>query len=391
MRSLPADPFVPGERFAIPPTGDGILSGRSFAVKDVFDIEGRRTGLGLTGVHPPAAASAAVVDACLAAGAAFVGKSITDELAYSLFGENPSFGTPLNPAAPDRVPGGSSSGSASAVAQGLADFALGTDTAGSIRVPASFNGLYGLRTTLGAVATDGLHHLARSFDTIGWLTRESGMLATVTSALLDQPATPPFKTAVLCEWAFSETSAGDAHRALATSWAKARGLFLEHQNEPIAEVGQILAAFRTIQGFEAFATQGRRLDQPGLSLAPDIVARLQAGRDISRAAYEDAKAWQGRLIEMVKSRLDPAALYLLPSAPPPPKLGQAGAEREAARAAILRLTCLAGMAGLPQMTVPSISTAEGPVGLGVISWWGSDRALAAAATSPGTLCIGSTT
>ena len=136
----------------------GPLAGLEFAVKDLFDIAGYRSAWGNPDrLHdaPPARATAPAVLVPLMAGARMIGKTATDELACGMFGMNPHFGTPINPAAPERAPGGSSSGSASLVAAGLADFALGTDTGGSIRVPASFCGLYGLRTTYGPRSANG--------------------------------------------------------------------------------------------------------------------------------------------------------------------------------------------------------------------------------------------
>ena len=130
----------------IPATGSGPLDGLRFALKDLIDVAGMKTGCGNPSwrdSHPPAVAHAVCVEQLLRAGARCVGKTILDELAFSLIGENHFYGTPLNPEAPDRVPGGSSSGSASAVACGLVDFALGTDTGGSVRVPASNCGIYG--------------------------------------------------------------------------------------------------------------------------------------------------------------------------------------------------------------------------------------------------------
>jgi amidase len=147
------------EMFELPPTAAGPLAGLRFAVKDVIDVARRLTGCGnptWRKTHPPAAVHAVCVEQLLAAGAQCVGKTVTDELAFSLIGENHFYGTPLNPAAPKRAPGGSSSGSASAVACGLADFALGTDTGGSVRVPASNCGIWGLRPSHGFVSVAGV-------------------------------------------------------------------------------------------------------------------------------------------------------------------------------------------------------------------------------------------
>ncbi|RKR07498.1 amidase [Kushneria sinocarnis] len=165
----------------------GPLAGLRLAVKDLFDVKGRVTGAGnpdWRGEQTPAGQDASAVAVLRAAGACFVGKTQTDELAYSLNGANMHYGTPLNPAAPDRLPGGSSSGSAVAVAQGEADIGLGTDTGGSIRVPASYNGLFGLRPSHGVMATEGLVPLAPPFDTVGWLCRDLATLGAVAETLL---------------------------------------------------------------------------------------------------------------------------------------------------------------------------------------------------------------
>ena len=170
------------------PVDHGPLSGLSFAAKDMFDIEGLVTGGGnpdWLATHDPAQSTAPSVRACLDAGAHLISIAIADELAFSPFGENVYYGTPLNSAAPDRVPGGSSSGSASATAGGLVDFALGTDTAGSVRIPASYCGIYGLRPTHGRISAEGVLPLSPSYDTVGWFARDADMLARVGDVLLN--------------------------------------------------------------------------------------------------------------------------------------------------------------------------------------------------------------
>src|SRR5882724_9054694 len=171
----------------------GPLLGCSFAVKDVFDIAGYRTGNGhprWLETHPPAERTASAVERLLAAGARLVGKTYCDEMTYSINGENVHYGTPVNPRAPGRIPGGSSSGSASAVSGGLVDFALGTDCGGSVRIPASYCGIYGIRTSHGLVPADGVVPLAKSFDTVGWFARTASLMQRVGSVLL--PAARPF-------------------------------------------------------------------------------------------------------------------------------------------------------------------------------------------------------
>ena len=196
---------MPSDRLAVPPddplgafcvenhaaleaTGDGPLSGLTFAAKDVFDVAGSRTGFGnpvWLETHPPAESTAPAVLRCLEAGAVMVGKTLTDELTYSLNGQNYHYGTPVNSAAPGRIPGGSSSGSASAVAGGLVDFALGTDCGGSVRLPASYCGILGIRPTHGAVSLEGVAPFTWSFDVAGWFARDPSVFAAVGRVLLD--------------------------------------------------------------------------------------------------------------------------------------------------------------------------------------------------------------
>ena len=181
------------QKVVVNPTGSGPLDGLGFAVKDLIDIGGHKTGCGNPSwqySHPPATVNALCVEQLLAAGARCVGKTVTDELAFSLLGENHFYGTPLNPKAPDRVPGGSSSGSASAVACGLADFALGTDTGGSVRVPASNCGTWGLRPSHGFISVAGVNPFAPTFDTVGILASSAVVLARAASVLLGQEEAP---------------------------------------------------------------------------------------------------------------------------------------------------------------------------------------------------------
>src|SRR3546814_654433 len=180
--------FITHAEVRIDGAADGPLAGVTFAAKDIFDTAGHVTGCGNPDwlrTHSPAVETAPVVHTLLEAGATLVGKTLTDEIAYSLNGENVHYGTPINVNAPGRIPGGSSNGSAAAVAGGLVDFALGSDTGGSVRVPASYCGIYGLRPTHDRISLDGVMPLAPSFDTVGWFAREADLIARVGQVLLD--------------------------------------------------------------------------------------------------------------------------------------------------------------------------------------------------------------
>ena len=202
--------FVPGTPCIREATGSGRLDGLTFAVKDLIDVAGTATGGGnpdWLASHAAAAARRRWSTAALAAGARLVGKTVTDELAFSLEGENAHYGTPVNPACPERLPGGSSSGSAVAVAAGLVDFALGTDTGGSVRVPASFTGVFGFRPTHGRVSTQGVVEFAPSYDTVGWFARTADVLNLVGETLLDGTPDVPLRRLVLVRDAFAMADA----------------------------------------------------------------------------------------------------------------------------------------------------------------------------------------
>ena len=172
----------------------GPLAGLTFGLKDIFDVAGHKTGFGSPDwlrTHDAAKVHSVVAKQLLDAGAYLVGKTHTEEMAFSLTGENAHYGTPVNVRAPDRVPGGSSSGSAAAVAGGLVDFAIGSDTGGSVRGPASFCGLYGIRPTHARISLDGVCPLAPGFDTCGWFARDADLLARVGDVLLDGKAATP--------------------------------------------------------------------------------------------------------------------------------------------------------------------------------------------------------
>ena len=181
--------FVPGPRVRIEGRAGGPLAGLTFAAKDLFDVAGVPTGGGNhdwpTGRPLPSRHSWAV-QTLLDAGATLIGKTVTDEVSLGILGENAFDGTPVNVRAPGRVPGGSSSGSAAAVAAGICDTALGTDTGGSVRVPASFCGLYGIRPTHGRIDVTGMLPQAPTSDTTGWFARDAATFARVSAVMLGE-------------------------------------------------------------------------------------------------------------------------------------------------------------------------------------------------------------
>ena len=288
--------------FELPPTGSGMLDGLCFAVKDVIDVAGWKTGCGnptWRDSHPSAVANAVCVEQLLRAGARCVGKTISDELAFSLLGQNHFYGTPLNPQAPDRVPGGSSSGSASAVACGLVDFALGTDTGGSTRVPASNCGIWGFRPSHGFISVAGVNPLAPSFDTVGILAQSADVLARVGLVLLacaPVPAGKPCKVHLIHE-GFALADA-DVQQAMLEPVRRLRDFFGERVQElSLRDLAADKSArsfaswsdtFCVIQWAEIKSCLGAWIADAKPELGPDVAASFELANQLDRRRVAEA-------------------------------------------------------------------------------------------------------
>lgn len=365
-------------------TAAGLLEGHTFVAKDIFDIAGHVTGCGnpdWARTHPPATANAAAVDAFLGAGANLVAKTHTDELAYSLIGANAHYGTPVNTAAPDRVPGGSSSGSAAAVAAGLADLGLGSDTGGSVRLPASFCGLFGLRTTHGRVPLDGAMALAPSFDTVGWFARDPATMEAAALACGCGPTgwRPRRLLLAVDAWAKADAEVVDA---LAPALARLEARFGAAVPVRLAPEGLETwrETFRVCQAAEVWQVHGAWVEATTPRFGPGVEGRFLAASSITEAAWSAARDQR----EAVRRRLDRLmgtdGLLILPTAPGPAPLRDAAEpELDAYRGRALELLCPAGLAGLPQLSVPGAHAGGGPVGLGLVGPAGRDGDLLAVA------------
>ena len=364
----------------------GPLAGLTFAAKDLFDIEGHVTGAGNPDwlrTHAPAPHTAAAVTAVVEAGATLVAKAITDELAFSLLGVNAHYGTPINPASPDAIPGGSSSGSAVAVAGGLVDFALGTDTAGSVRVPAALCGIYGFRPTHGAVSLDATFPLAPSFDTVGWFGRDALLLWQVADVLLP-PADadrPPLQRLVVADDLFDATDEPLVDALIPQLERLALRFDTEHV-PAIAPEG--LAAWaetlRVLQGAEIWAGHREWLETENPTLSLDVRDRIDALRLIHDDDVTRARAARDQITSLLHERLGTDGMLLTPTVPElAPLLTGEQDDFNEFRRRTLQLTCIAALAGLPQVTIPATHLADYPVGLSLIGPPGADRQLIALA------------
>lgn len=364
----------------VAPTGSGPLDGQTVAVKDLFALEGHAVGGGVPAYlaeQGPSARHAAAVRALLGAGAAVQGIAQTDEFAYSIAGRNPHYGTPPNPAVVGGIPGGSSSGPASAVAMGQASIGLATDTGGSIRVPASYQGLWGLRTTHGAVDPDGLLALAPSFDTVGWLTREPRVLRAAAAASLDGARQLPLSP----RFAIAPAVVGRASPRVREAFGAAMevfessGLLTDLAEVELGDVDELFETFRTIQGAEAWETHGDWIDAHPGALGADIAARFAWASQLDPATVAAARVRRAAARTHIETALDGRILLLPSASSTAPSTTADAVQIEATRAATLRLTAIAGLAGFPALSAPVLSVAGDPVGLCLVGPRHSDLAL----------------
>ena len=362
-------------------SGGGPLAGKTLILKDLYDTAGRKTGNGNPDFYAatePARQNAATVQKLLDAGADIVGIAICDEFFYSLTGANAHYGTPRNARAPGRLPGGSSSGSAAAVAAELCDFALGSDTGGSVRIPASFCGLYGLRPTHGRVDLTGGRAMAPSYDTAGWFTNDAVLFRIVgTVALDDRSVAGNIERLLIAEDCFAQADPAVA-TALRAVVDAAASVLPRAETVTVAPGG--LAswsdAFRVIQASEVKLTNLPFVQEHNADLGPGIKERFAM---VAAITDEETLAAQ-KVRESVRAHLrelvPPGTILCLPTAPViAPKIDTPPEGLEFFRTNTLALTCISGHSGLPQVTVPAVDVAGCPVGLSFIGWAGGDEAL----------------
>ena len=375
------DAYTRHERVYIQGVEDGPLRGTVFAAKDNYDVAGKRTGAGnptWLQTHNKSTRTAPALQRLLDAGATLLGKTLMDELAYGLTGRNAHYGIPLNPAAPERVPGGSSSGSASAVAGRACDFALGTDTGGSIRVPASYCGLFGMRPTHGAIPIDGVLALAPSFDTVGWFARDADLLERVGRVLLDDPMPAPEPNRLLVAMDAMRLIDQDVYAALLPWIGRAKSFFENSFDIDVA--GPAFASwsetFRMLSAAEAWDEHGQWIEQVQPRLAPDVLARFLFGKSVDAAAVALHKPRRADMRAHMDKLMAPGTILCLPTAATPAPLREADdATFDRVRQRTLLLTCIAGLAGLPQISLPAGFASDAPVGVSFLAPRGQDAML----------------
>jgi amidase len=393
--TLPNDPlraFCRDNHVALTGSGNGPLSGLSFAVKDLFDIEGHRTGFGhpdWLATHPDAKRTAMIVKSLLAAGADLVGRTHCDELCYSLTGENVHYGAPVNANAPGCVPGGSSSGSAAAVAGGLVDFAIGSDCGGSVRIPASYCGILGMRPTWGRVPLDDAVPFGPSFDVAGWFARDAAIFEKVGCVLLAdrKKAAKPKRLCIASDaFALVDPTVAEALRPAVARLEALIGQGKQVREEIEVSAGGLVSwfeTFRTIQAAEVWANVGPWITEVKPKLGPGVKDRIAWAATVTPQMHAEANARRTKIASRMEQLIGPGDILCLPTSPrAAPLLGTPVDKIEIEyRNQAMCLLCISGLAGLPQLTLPMAQIDGLPLGLSIVGRQGADTMLLSIATA----------
>ncbi|XP_057830710.2 outer envelope protein 64, chloroplastic [Cryptomeria japonica] len=390
-----------------PPKATYPLTGLVFAIKELFDVEGYVTGFGNPDwrkTHEPAVHTAPAVSLLIEGGATCVGRTVMDEMAYSINGENKYYGTPTNPAAPSRVPGGSSSGSAVAVAAELVDFSLGTDTGGSVRVPAAYCGILGFRPSHGALSTVGVVPMAQSFDTVGWFARDPNILHLVGHTLLQLPLMESRKPSrvIIADDCFQLTNipSGQTVTIVIQSTEKLFGRqVLNHMNigkyiadkvpslkyfqteesrnggDSISDLKALCNAFRLCQRYEFKRNHEDWVNSVKPKFGPGISDRVRAALDTNTDDENISHSLRAReeAREAINSLVEDDGILVMPTTPgPPPQLKMKGNPLEDFRTRAFTLLSIAGMSGCCQVSIPVGQYDKCPLAVSFLARHGGD-------------------
>ncbi len=364
----------------------GPLAGLTLAVKDIYAVKGYPSGWGSPTRLAEAEAeniTAPAIQQLLDAGARCTGKSHCDELCYSLNGINAHYGAPINHAAPARITGGSSCGSAALVAAGAVDIATGSDTGGSVRAPASYCGLIGLRTTHGRILLDKTMPLAPSLDVFGWFARSMEIYQRVGDVLLNKDASDtPFSRPIVIT-TLNDCLLGEAERlAYQPAFDRVAGLLGEAEVVPgfNKSLDDWYWSMRYLQAYEAWQQHGDWIRKSKPDLGPGVKDRFEFGIGISADEYADHSERRRVFRKELVAILGEDGVLIMPTAPSAAPLKNASHDSlQEFRENALHLLCVSGLSGFPQITLPLASVYDAPFGLSLLGPAGSDQRLIALA------------
>ncbi len=386
----------------------GPLDGAIVTIKDLFDVAGEPTRAGskvLAEEAAPAAADAAIVHRLRAGGAVIVGKTNMTEFAFSGVGANPHFGTPGNPHDRTRVPGGSSSGAAVAVADGICEIAIGTDTGGSVRIPAALCGLVGFKPSRQRVPTAGAFPLSTTLDSVGPIAKNVADCAKADAVMAGEDSFSfasfvPLEPVALAGLRFGIAQGLPLDRldhtvaaafAAATEKLEAAGVRVTRETVPLFDDMAEVNAKGGIPPAEACAIHRDRIKRRGAEIDPNVRERIARGCAIAAADYIDMLAERARLVGAMDLRLAGLDALLMPTTSiVAPTIAEVAEPKifAARNAALLRNTAIVNFFDLCAISLPLPNTPL-PVGLMLVARNGQDRMLLRIAAAVEKLFVGS--
>jgi aspartyl-tRNA(Asn)/glutamyl-tRNA(Gln) amidotransferase subunit A len=366
----------------------GPLDGRIVSIKALFDVAGKVThsGSAVLRQQSPAAADAVIVRRLREAGAVIIGATQMTEFAFSALGTNPHDGVPGNPRDRSRAPGGSSSGAVVSVVDGMAEIAIGSDTGGSVRVPAALSGAVGFKPTSGRVPTDGAFSLSSSLDTVGPIA-----LSVADCALADQvlagaamtqvtPAEPGSFRLIVARGRLFDRAEPDVLRAFENAVAALGGAGVTVADGSMDKALDDLAALDRVGTFPSIEVGATLRDMGVASLEavdPKTRTRIEAGAHILATDYVRMTRLRQAAVQSLESAMTPDDVYIMPTTPIRAPLLSAVEENAAfheANGLVLRNPRIANQLDCPSISLPLPVTTL-PVGLMLIGRRGSDRRL----------------
>ena len=357
----------------------GPLSDLTFVVKDMCEIKGFKSSCGNPDFYEkclPADDFAPFLKNILNKGATLKGITICDEFFYSLIGENGHYGTPANLNAPGCVPGGSSSGSAAALTTDLYDFSIGSDTGGSVRVPASFCGLLGIRPTHNRINTKGVYPMAPTFDTIGWFAKDINTFKKIGFTILNKKdkTKNSFKDFVIAEDILELANPNIINlfnNYIINNFPEIKKIRLSKQNKDV-----IADNFRILQGGEIVENVIPWILKNKPKISPEINNRIEMAIKITKDEINQAVKFRENLKKEIELTLPEGLIALFPTTPfSSPKCGQSDEQLSSYRKKLMEFTSIAGMTSRPQISIPKFKDNTGPIGISLLGWRYSDEVL----------------
>ena len=361
-------PHSPKKEICI--SNSGYLSGMTFLCKDMCDIKGFKSSCGNPDFYKHSIEAldyAPFLKKIMNEGAILKGITICDEFFYSIIGENKHYGTPINKNAPNCVPGGSSSGSAAALTNHDFDFTIGTDTGGSVRVPASFCGVYGFRPTHGRIDLNKVYPMAESFDTLGWFSNNTSNMLKLGKLFFNN---------------FKETKIEqknilfpiDIVDGLDQDIKSQIYNYCEYKFKNLKKVQlsrykkyELADCFKVIQGYEIKLNILPWIKKYSPKISNEINSRFKMVENITKNMYDNAKNMRKEFISELDNNLPFDSFLIFPTTPfSAPIKGQSNQDLTELRKKVMEFTCIGGLSSRPQISIPKFKGSTGPIGLSVL-------------------------